>query len=236
MERIEEFVDERQNQWCLHCGGWLAALNTNRDHVPTKSILREPLPANLPIVEVCQVCNSSFSGDEEYFVALLSDFQSGTTDPVGQIHLRGRKIAESQQRLRRLIEAGKTETLSLLGDAEIHWQFDESRIQRVILKNARGHAFYEYGEPMLEKPDRIDFRPLIRLTAGQRAQFEDLGDTDGWPEVGSRMLTRVMTGQDIDGGWIVVQDGIYRYSVTQSGGIIVRSIIHEYLATEVVWN
>lgn len=39
MERVEEFVDDRQNSGCIHCTRWLAELDTTEDHVPTKSPL-----------------------------------------------------------------------------------------------------------------------------------------------------------------------------------------------------
>ncbi len=51
------------------------------------------------------------------------------------------------------------------------------------------------------------------------------------------MTTRAFTGQDMDGGdWVIVQDGIYRYSVVDDGGIQVRTVVFEYLATEVRWD
>ena len=53
-----------------------------------------------------------------------------------------------------------------------------------------------------------------------------------WPEVGSRMMSRVLTGQDLRDGWVIVQEGIYRYRVDQFGGMLVRSVLFEYLATE----
>ena len=49
------------------------------------------------------------------------------------------------------------------------------------------------------------------------------------------MMTRVLTGQDLDGPWVIVQDGVYRYAVSQTGGVLVRSILYDYLATEVFW-
>jgi hypothetical protein len=36
--------------------------------------------------------------------------------------------------------------------------------------------------------------------------------------------------------WVAVQDGIYRYSVAQRGGLVVRSLLYEYPATEVQWG
>jgi hypothetical protein len=104
------------------------------------------------------------------------------------------------------------------------------------VKNARGHAFFEYGEPMLDEPDAVLIMPIPAMSHDELREFEDLPQTV-WPEVGSRMMTRVMTGQDLEGAWVVVQNGSYRFAVTQAGGgLLVRSIIYEYLATEVRWS
>jgi len=106
----------------------------------------------------------------------------------------------------------------------------------VILKNARGHAFFEYGEPMLSSPQHAWCMPLESLTSEQRADFENVSSGNAWPEVWSRMMTRVLTGQDLSGAWVVVQDGVYRYAVVQIGVLLVRTVVFEYLATEVSWN
>ncbi len=113
------------------------------------------------------------------------------------------------------------------------------RIKRVALKNARGHAYFEYGEPMLDAPAHIWVLPLESLTAQERRDFDGASDEESlapWPEVGSRMMTRLVTGEDMAGHWIVVQDGTYRYSVQQAGGLRVRSVVAEYLAAEVQWG
>ena len=74
------------------------------------------------------------------------------------------------------------------------------------------------------------------MTAADRAEFKSIRTQGLLPEVGSRMLTRRMTGQDLSDGWVVVQDGIYRYGVAQHGVMLVRSVLFEYLATEVYWT
>ena len=56
------------------------------------------------------------------------------------------------------------------------------------------------------------------------------------PELGSRMLWRVLTGQGLSHGWVIVQDGIYRYAVAQVGVMLVRTVLLEYLATKVYWS
>ncbi len=106
----------------------------------------------------------------------------------------------------------------------------------IFLKNARGHAYYEFGEPIMTAPERVWSAPLQALTADQRAQFENVSGGIGWPEVGSRMLTRVVGGQDLVDGWVVVQEEVYRYAVIQEGVMLVRTVLYDYLATEVYWS
>ena len=56
------------------------------------------------------------------------------------------------------------------------------------------------------------------------------------PKSGSRMMTRVMMGQALRGQWVVVQDGVYRYAVSQGGSTRVRTVLFEHIATEVCWD
>ena len=62
---------------------------------------------------------------------------------------------------------------------------------------------------MLDEPTHRWALPLESMTATGRRDFEGLSD-DGslapWPKVGSRMMTRVVTGEDMAGQWIVVQE------------------------------
>jgi hypothetical protein len=236
MDQIEEFVDERHKGWCVHCATGIHQVESNRDHVPSKSFLRKPYPENLPTVDVCKSCNEGFSVDEEYFAAFMGCVLSGSTDPDRQHDPRVRRILTRSPMLRQRIEDARTESRTLFNDEpRIVWSPERERIERIVLKNARGHACYEYGEPMLEPPDCVWLAPLASLTPEERSQFEDV-QRDVWPEVGSRMLTRVVTGQDLCDGWVVAQDGVYRYAAIPEGRLTVRSVIHEYLATEARWD
>lgn len=235
MDQIEEFGDERQKSWCIHCGEWLGTVDINRDHVPSRNLLLKPYPKNLPIVQACKPCNESFSLDEEYFTTFLSCVLSGSTAPDDQQNPKAGRALKRRTKLRTRIERAKKEGKTLDGETQTVWTPEAERINHIILKNARGHAFYEYGEPMLAKPNHVWSAPLESLTATERTDFENINSGEGWPEVGSRMMTRVMTSQDLSGDWVVVQDGIYRYGATQRGVMLVRSVLYEYLATEVYW-
>ena len=239
MERIEEFVDDRQKAWCIHCSASLRNVSTNEDHVPTKSLLNKPRPHNLPVVTICCTCNSGFSRDEQYTVAFLSCVLAGSTDPHKQVYSSASRALTKSAGLRALIDASRIDYQTSAGDTQTVWRPDMARIGRVVLKNARGHAYFENGEPMLDEPALVWAKPLQSLTAAERDAFKGLnqeGALAAWPEVGSRMLNRVLTGEDLMGGWVVVQEGAYRYAVEQADGLRVRSIIGEYLATEVLWQ
>ncbi|TQF25832.1 hypothetical protein UNPF46_36005 [Bradyrhizobium sp. UNPF46] len=212
-------------------------LATNVDHVPSKSFLRDPRPENLPTVPVCTPCNNGFSKDEAYMVASLSAAITGTTDPTKQVIPSARRILEKSEALQTAIKRSSSYT-TIGGDRRLVWKPDIERIKRVVVKNARGHAFFEMGEPMMGEPASVRIIPLEYMTAGDREEFETLANPmDVFPEVGSRMMTRVLTGQDLtDDGWILVQGGVYRYVAVQIGLMTVRSVLYEYLATEVRWD
>lgn len=206
--------------------------------MPTKSLLRKPRPHHLPVVTICRECNNGFSRDEQYAVTFLSCVLAGNTEPDRQPNASASRALAESPALRASIEKSRTNYQAHGGETRFVWKPDMARFERVILKNARGHAYFEYGEPMLEPPARVWASPFESLTARERDEFEGLKSQGGlaaWPEVGSRMMTRVITDQDMDGDWVVVQDGIYRYAVHQEGLLRVRSVLYEYLATEVLW-
>jgi len=198
MEHFEEFVDRRHKGWCVHCAKWIWEVESSRDHVPSRSLLRKPYPANLPTVSVCKFCNEGFSSDEEYLVAFLGCVLTGSTRPDRQDNPTVERILKRSPSLRRRIEGTRSESRTLFDrEPRIVWAPERERVERVILKNARGHAYIEYGEPMLEAPAHVWFAPLPVLSSEQRSQFEHVLGGSLWPEVGSRMMTHVLTGQDL---------------------------------------
>lgn len=236
MQQIEPFADERNQSWCIHCTRWLSDVKVNRDHVPSKSLLYRPYPANLPVVEICEDCNSGFSKDEEYLLVFLSAVLSGSTDPACQSNPQAAAVLRRNEKLKARIERAKTAYETIGGKTETVWKPEPDRVRQVLVKNARGHAYFEYGEPLMDDPARVWFTPIQCLASEERAAFEITGGDGVWPEVGSRMMTRLATGQDLVGSWVEVQPGIYRYAVFQEGGLVVRIVLHDYLAAEIVWD
>jgi hypothetical protein len=242
MQAFNDFSDERQKSWCIHCGQPAARSKMNRDHVPTKSLLDDPLPDNLPIVQICQACNTSFSPDEEYVRTFLSCVLCGSTAPEAHESSEVGRALQRSPALRERIERTRREYRAVDGRTKIVWLPETSPIERVVVKNARGHAYYETGEPMLAQPRAVWLQPLELMTVEERANFEN-AETSGWAEVGSRMMQRqallstgLLASGDLEDGWVTVQDAIYRYAVIQEGVLTVRSVIRDYLAAEVRWD
>jgi hypothetical protein len=238
MECIEEFNDKRQKSWCIHCGALIAETATNSDHVPSKSLLDRPLPPNTPQVEICRRCNNNFSLDEEYLVVFLSCAIAGSTDPDAHSNRKVQRALRRNPALRARIESSKSISTSENAE-EIIWHPEMTRVLRVVLKNARGHVYFEYGEPILSEPNHVWAQPLASMDRDQRIIFENvgvIGDLAGRAEVGSRMMTRQISEQDMEGRWIVVQPRVYRYAVFQAGSLTVRSVLRDYLATEAHWD
>ena len=236
MDYIGEFSDRRHKGCCIHCGSGISDGETNQDHVPSKSLLEEPYPSELPTIEICTNCNTSFSRDEEYFVAFLGAVLTGSTEPEAQNTAKAAGIFRHSKALRKRINAQRQDYITLGGEQRIVWTPELDRVRNIIVKNSRGHVYYELGQPAFGEPSKVGIWPLENLSGIEVERFLTINHGSGWPEVGSRMMTRFLTGQDMEDGWLVVQDGIYRFAAIENDGFIVRSIIREYIAAEVVWE
>ena len=99
---------------------------------------------------------------------------------------------------------------------------------------------HRYSEPQLDGPESFWAAPLEVLTEEQRISFEeppqDARLARNWQ---GRAFMNLIVGMDktwdAESGWHVLQPGRYRYVVAQPGVIVVRIVISEYLAAEIVW-
>ncbi|HDR8993307.1 MULTISPECIES: hypothetical protein [Burkholderia cepacia complex] len=230
MQQLRCYGDDRNKGFCVHCGGPSETV----DHVPSKVLLDEPYPENLMAASACRKCNNSFSLDEEYLAGLLECVIAGDTAPE-KLHRAkiGRVLHENPSLLTRLQRA-RTD-----GAEGPVWAAENDRVRRVVLKLARCHASFELNEPQLNEPTRLGIVPLPLMTDDERAAFErDDNEFDVWPEVGSRAMQRVLVaGSDaFVEGWLIVQDGNYRFRTSQTNGLTIKMVLREYLGCEVVWD
>lgn len=233
MERFADYGDDRQKGFCVHCGGPTQSV----DHAPSKVFLDLPHHDHMPSLPSCVKCNNGFSGDEEYLACFIECVVCGTSDPEQLSRDKIKRALRRNGGLREMIERGHRQS-ETVGGGMIHvWQPDDERVRRVILKLARCHAAYELNEPRLDEPERVLVMPLVSMTDGQRDHFESAREVNGWPEVGSRAMQRLLIADDAyAGGWITVQDGRYRFLAVAESSLMVRGVISEYLAFEVIWE
>ena len=194
-------------------------------------------------LEACRMCNEAFSRDEEYFKALLWTVLSGSTDPEHQKNDEIARMLTRHSRLRERLENSRTEGRTLSGTPTTVTVPEMDRVKRIVVKNARGHALYELDRAMTFEPDGVFAVPLQSLTPAQRYDFETLGEGDGpqgWSEIGTRIFQRQcgVAQSDVMGSWSIVQNRVYRYSVVdhRDQGLLVQSVVQEYLATRVYWR
>jgi len=244
MDHIDDFSDERHKAWCIQCGKTLSLTKgeSNKDHVPSQCMLDKKAPDNLPEVRICRECNAGFSGDEEYFVAFLGSVISGTADPKGQAIKRSERVLASNRKIQEAVESSLTVQTDSSGKERVVFVPDMERILRVIVKNARGHVYFEHGQPVFGEPDYANAVPLEVMTKHQASAFLNVDHGGVWPEVGSRMMQRLartafgVDDPDFKDGWVIVQPGVYRYTAIDDDRFVVRIIMREYLAAEVIWE
>ena len=240
MRQIEPSLDERLNRGvCIYCGERLDGAKTNTDHVPTKALLDKPYPPNLPTVTVHMACNNRFSADELYLAVLLGCVLAGSTDVDSERDPSTAHRLRSNPSLNAEIAAARRVALPTPGDPRFWWQVDHRRVRPVLEKNARGHVLFECGDAMLGSPKSVGLQAIELMDEQRREVFEDVyaqAEVALLSEVGSRALVREVAGTDLVGGWVIVQVGVYRYAVIDMGQEVrVRSVIREYLATEVAF-
>ena len=235
MKQIYHFSDQLTSMDCIPCAETNHSGRYSRDHIPSKALLNAPYPENLMQVGMCQECNSGFSKDEEYFAAFLASVISGSTEPDPLLLPTASRTLARKPRLRRRIDAARRVEATPSGDTVVTWIPELERIEPVIVKNARGHLLFELGQTVELPPAHINILPLELLSPQQLSQFEHPTGLVGWPEVGSRLMLRLLeTGEVGHGGWIEVQGGVYRYAVDDVPRV--RMVFREYLAAEVVWD
>lgn len=213
---------------CAYCG---AAPDT-ADHVPSKILLDDPLPENLPVVPACRACNSSFSRDEEYLACFIECVVVGTADPDRLSRPKIKQALRHSPGLAVLIARS-----CAVVDGNLLWTPDAERVEHVVLKLARGHHLYELASPQYEHPDILSIVPLVTMSPEGRREFDKGSNLTGWPEIGSRAFLRAVGDGPYAvsaGGWVEVQAGRYRYSIHEGG--LVRIVLGEYLACVVTWE
>jgi hypothetical protein len=176
---------------------------------------------------------------------LIDCIVAGDVDPSRVERPKVAQILRTQPQLTERLRAARK-----IIDGQVLWDIEEDRVENVVLKLARGHVAYELNDPKLDDPISFWLRPLCTLSDEEREAFEGTNTDETpapgvWPEVGSRMMNRLLIiGADdeeslvdvFEEGWEVVQQGRYRFRLSWEGPVDVKIVIGEYLACKVTWD
>jgi hypothetical protein len=184
------------------------------------------------VVPSCQACNESFSLDEEYLAALIDCVAVGCVGPSELHREKIRSILERKPKLAAALEHARRIDLA---SGSIVFEPDASRVRNVVLKLARGHAAFELHSLEDNEPARLLMTPIGLLDDEAREAFEAPPDACMYPEVGSRAMIRMLEHGMPSPSWITVQPGRYRFLASPGLPLLVRIVIGEYLACEVIW-
>lgn len=230
MRRLDCYGEDRVLNGCFHCG----AAATTVDHTPPKVLLDRPYPDEMIAVPACYECNNAASLDESWLACLVECTVTGeveaervSREAVAKILARSPALAASFAAIRLIDEHGTT------------FRPDLGRVARIVTKIARAHAAYELHEHFEHMPTSVEVFPLPLLSDTALHDFETLcgGGFAMWPEVGSRAMQRLVEGYPGDRpGWVVVQEGRYRYMAGVEDGYVVRMVLSEYLGCKVTWD
>lgn len=234
------FSDERLDYSCSYCGENTPA---TRDHVPSRILLDEPFPENLPLVGCCQKCNNSFSKDEEYFASAIECIIHSTSNPELLSREKIKKVLRHNSKLRQRIESSFIkEDPMLFEDIEqkLYFRIESDRFENVLIKLAKGHVKFEHSTPMFENPHIMWFKYIDELSKDEYTAFFNIEDSGKITEIGSRVFHKIHIDsamQTYHNQWEIVQEERYEYCVSNNWGLTeVRIILSNYLACYIAWQ
>lgn len=230
MKRMGCFGDSRVLTGCYHCGGKADTV----DHAPPKVLLDKPYPDEMIVVPSCYACNNSASRDESWLACVIECVVTGEVE----FHRVDRPVIAKMLAHSPALAASMA-AMRFVGGGGTIFSPDMERVRRIVTKIARAHAAYELHDHFEDEPLVVNVFPLLLLSDDERHRFETLGGggTAMWPEVGSRAMQRLVEGYPGDRpGWVVVQEGRYRYMAGVEDGRVVRMVLSEYLGCEAVWE
>jgi hypothetical protein len=135
-------------------------------------------------------------------------------DRAGKLaeHIRRPKIARTLARTPKL--AARIGASMRIVDGRVVTEAETDRVDRVFEKLARGLYAFEMGEPAADMDAAVRVSPIEALDQDALAAFATLAAPGLLPEVGSRMMQRVIVLDErrAVNDWVEVQPGQFEYA------------------------
>jgi len=89
------------------------------------------------------------------------------------------------------------------------------------------------SERTFDNPNIISFIFKNQMDTDSLSRFELTNDISIFPEVGSRLMQRIV--EENYNSWVIVQNDNYRYYIDYEPNLTVRIVMAEILFGEVTW-
>lgn len=220
MLQRREYGEGHPERMCCYCGEWADTV----DHVPSKVLLDEPYPENLPVVPCCKKCNREFSLDEEYVGVLFECVRMQTFATEQFEREKVRKIVEHNPTILKTVK----ETVHPLLDGHFTIDPDNARLNKVLTKLIAGHLRFEgLDQWFLHDGLEITFYQDVHANQDFYNRFRSPIFSGLLPEVGSRALITMVENGRVGSWWFEVQPNMYEYCVAPDNSEV-RIIIQDY--------
>ncbi|REC50633.1 MULTISPECIES: hypothetical protein [Chryseobacterium] len=232
MLKISSQSDRRYDNICCYCQTTILH-NKTRDHIPSKVLLDEPFPNNLPIAFCCQQCNQGFSADEEYFACLLEYIVCEAKDSNLIQREKIRRILHKKPHLRKRIEKNISHENNIFTI-----KLEKKSINSILKKLFYGHLSFELSNPYIETPSYIGFDLIDNLTNSEFDTFFASEEIEIAPEIGTRASLNYFLRKNFPtSNWKIVQENNYQYKVNiYSEEIVVKILMRNKLCLTAIWN
>lgn len=227
MRQFTNYGDSRQQGFCAFCG----ATAETAAKIPRELFLDHPYLDSASDVPACRNCAQSGLLDDQYLACLVECVLVGSTDLARVTRERVADIFSADPSLQARIANARQ-----VAQGETQWTVEVESATAAVVRLAKAHALFELNEPQFEEPVRTAITPLVSMSDLERRAFETPPFPGLLPEVGSIALQRMVVSEaGANVPWIEVQPGRYRYLCAVDKGVLVRIVLSEYLACEVVW-
>lgn len=220
------------NETCFYCDGVFPAGDLIATPIPSKSLAGGAARTSIIHVQICRDCAVTAKANDVH----LSTFLSRAIAEIPELAPVPPDPGPSERAEVFTLEEQLLVCAGYDGTAGFTAHPDYERILSVIVKNARAHVFAELGYRCPGWPETLVIRSLPAATQRWITTFLEIDHSQTWPAAGSRLMVRMFTAEDMQAGWVTVQPRRYAYAVFENGAVTVRSIIREYLLTEVSWG
>ena len=143
----------QRSERCAYCG---QERQLTHDHIPPRNLFPKPRPSDMLTVPCCEPCRRGWSKDDEYLRVVVLTAENLPGDEgvekgrrtVARSLAKPRKEAFAAKVMGSFVDVDVKTAGGLYLPSKLGFQFDKSRVSRVLQRIVRGIFYHEFGQPV----------------------------------------------------------------------------------------